>query len=148
MGSWWSSYQFHKQFMFFCTFRLSSCSRLTQKEGLLQTANQIVLLSNWILCIQSMNSYDTVMFYQSFNCSHLWKYENNIMSLPWIKFDNISYPTSNIHYSASDRNLEIWLTETNTICSDIMLQKEYRLRRIYTRTVDHRFWLAAHESLN
>ena len=24
-------------------------------------------------------------------------------------------------YPASDRNLEIWLAETNTICSDIML---------------------------
>ena len=25
------------------------------------------------------------------------------------------------HYPASDRNLEIWLAETNTICRDIML---------------------------
>ena len=27
----------------------------------------------------------------------------------------------NLHYPASDRNLKIWLAETNTICSDIML---------------------------
>ena len=27
----------------------------------------------------------------------------------------------NFHYPVSDRNLQIWLAETNTICSDIML---------------------------
>ena len=31
------------------------------------------------------------------------------------------FEPSNMYYPASDRNLEIWLAETNTMCSDIML---------------------------